>query len=71
MQEAILEQVYAFIEDYIHKVDLSPTVREVAIGCKMSVERTLDALSFLEARRKIERVEGTHRSIRIPTHAVD
>ncbi len=71
MREAILEQVYAFIEDYIRQVGFSPTVREIAIRCGLSLQKTTDALSMLEARGKITRVKGTQRNIRIRTRAAN
>lgn len=67
MQAEILAQVYQFIVGYIRGEGVSPTQREIAYGCKLSSERTLDALSILEARGKIERSEGEYRNIRIPT----
>jgi SOS-response transcriptional repressor LexA len=71
MQEATLEQVYAFCEDYIRDRGASPSVREISTRCGITFQRTLDVLSILEARGKIERIEGTKRNIRIPTHAAD
>jgi len=71
MKEAIFEQVYAFLEDYIRRVGCSPIYREIAIGCHMTLDRTMDALSILEARGKIEREEGVHRSIRIVSSVAD
>lgn len=71
MKEAILEQVYAFLEDYIRRVGGSPSYREISIGCRMTLDRTMDTLSILEARGKIERIEGVHRSIRIVSSVTD
>lgn len=71
MQPAILERVYGFIEQYIREEGLPPTQREIANRCKLSSEKTLDALSILEARGKIERIEGQQRSIKILTSTGD
>jgi predicted transcriptional regulator len=71
MDEAILEQTYAFLEDYLQKLGFSPTVREIAIGCNMSLQRTIDALDMLEASGKITRHKRTWRNIGIPTHETD
>jgi SOS-response transcriptional repressor LexA len=71
MQTEILAQVYQFIVGYIREEGMSPTQGEIAKGCNLSSEKTLDALSILEARGKIERSEGEYRNIRIPTPTGD
>lgn len=71
MQPAILEQVYRFIEGYIRDEGMSPSMREIAKGCHLNLDKTLDAVSILEARGKIERIEGQQRSIKILTSPGD
>jgi SOS-response transcriptional repressor LexA len=71
MQQSTLEQVYAFCEDYIRDRGTSPSVREISTRCGLTFQQSLDALSMLEARGKIERIEGTKRNIRIPNHITD
>jgi hypothetical protein len=64
MSETTLKQVYEFIKCEIEWGN-SPSMREISRGCNISSEKVLDAVSILEARGKIEREEGVHRSIRI------
>lgn len=64
MNETVLKQVYEFIKCEIEWGN-SPTMREISRGCNISSEKVLDAVTILEARGKIERIEGMHRSIRI------
>lgn len=68
MTEQLLDKVYEFVEHYIEEFGVSPTLREIADGCHISMGSVLDTLSVLEARGDIERVEGVHRPIRIVLH---
>jgi hypothetical protein len=64
MNEVVLKQVYEFIKYEIEWGNY-PSMREISRGCNLGYEKVLDAVSILEARGKIEREEGVHRSIRI------
>jgi hypothetical protein len=64
MNEVILKQVFEFIKGEIEQGN-PPSIREISRGCNLGYERALDAVSILEARGKIEREEGLHRSIKI------
>ncbi len=71
MTEKVLAKVYQFIKQYTEYVGVSPTLREIADGCHLSLGSVLAAVTLLEARGWIEREEGEHRSIRLPSHAAD
>ena len=64
MKEVILKQVYEFIKCEIECGNF-PSMREISRGCDLSSEKVLEAVSILEARGKIERIDGVNRSIRL------
>jgi len=71
VQEATVEQVFVFIQDYTRKVGFSPTIKEIAIGCHLSMHKTDEVLTILEAREKITRTKRTWRNIGIPMNEAD
>ncbi len=62
-RQATTEQIYSFIRDFIHRHGYSPSQREIARGCYLSVGTVFQHLILLEARGKIHREEGRARSI--------
>jgi hypothetical protein len=71
MSEKLLARVYEFIRQYSEYIGVSPTLREIAEGCHMSLGSVLDALALLEIRGWIEREDRGYRSISIPSYADD
>ena len=65
MTEKVLAKVYQFIKDYTELVGVSPTLREIADGCHLSLGSVLAAVTLLEARGWIVRDEREHRSLKI------
>jgi hypothetical protein len=46
MSEKLLARVYEFIRQYSEYIGVSPTLREIAEGCHMSLGSVLDALAL-------------------------
>ncbi len=65
-KEDISTAVYSFIKSYRKLNRKSPTIREIAHSCSLSVGGVVRHLDWLEAKGKIERNERQARSI-IPT----
>jgi DeoR/GlpR family transcriptional regulator of sugar metabolism len=58
-----LEAVYTFIQNYIAKYSISPSLREISKGCFMSTSTIYRYLDKLEAEGRIIRYAGQARSI--------
>jgi SOS-response transcriptional repressor LexA len=71
MTEKLLAKVYQFIKQYTEYAGVSPTLREIADGCHITLGSVLDALWLLEARGWIERDEEARWSIHLPSHAAE
>lgn len=57
------ETIYDFIKTYQEKNRKSPTIREIALGCFVSVGTVIRHLDKLEAMGRIEREPYQARSI--------
>src|SRR5690554_4545002 len=60
-----VERVYQYIKKCLTEKHLSPTQREIAKDCKLSVATVTDYLSRLEAQGRIARTPFISRSIRL------
>jgi DNA-binding GntR family transcriptional regulator len=60
---AVLEYIRIYQEDHS---GFSPSQREIAQGCSISMGAMREALDILEARGKIARIYGVHRGILFP-----
>lgn len=60
---ASTEAIYRFIKVYQEKNRKSPTIREIASGCFVSVGTVIRHLDKLEVRGRIEREPNQARSI--------
>lgn len=66
MDPEILNTVVRFVSNYLNDNDQrSPTIREIAKGCYISVGQTHLCLEILEVRGVISRVQRSARSVRI------
>lgn len=63
--ETAQEALYQFIVAYIAEHDRSPTIREIATGCKRSTATVLRYLERLESAGRINRTRYKSRSIRL------
>ena len=63
--EERVERVYRYIKKCLTEKRLSPTQREIAKDCKLSVATVTDYLSLLEAQGRIARTPFISRSIRL------
>jgi SOS-response transcriptional repressor LexA len=59
------EQIYAFIRQYIDIHQMSPTLREIAMGCYLSAPSVMRHLDKLEGQGKLTRDPYRPRSIRL------
>jgi SOS-response transcriptional repressor LexA len=59
------ETIYRFLEDYADEHGGSPTVREIAAGCFVSVGTVMRHLDRMENLGWISRQPGKARSIRL------
>jgi hypothetical protein len=60
---AVLEFIRTYQEDHS---GFSPSQREIALGCKISMGAVREALDTLETRGKIARIYGVQRGILFP-----
>lgn len=65
MGNETLDNVYAFIHNYITQNHVSPSIREIAAGCYINVATVIRYLDKLEAQGKISRDLRKARSIRL------
>jgi SOS-response transcriptional repressor LexA len=61
----ILEAIYAFIQAYIAEHGFSPSIREIADACFLSIAATARYLDKLEGAGRISRLHGQPRTIRL------
>ena len=61
--EQTLDTLYCFIHDFIQDNGYSPSLREISKGCYLGRSTVLRYLDRLEARGRIQRVDGKARSI--------
>jgi hypothetical protein len=71
MTEKLLARVYAFIKEHNETTGDSPSLRDIADGCHLTLGSVLEAVSVLESRVWIERVSEGHRAVGIHSHAAD
>lgn len=65
MDTEILESMYTFIREYIHRHGYAPSIRDIAGACYMTPGNVHRYLDRLEARGRITRQAGVARSIRL------
>jgi hypothetical protein len=71
MTEKLLAKVYQFIKLYTEEVGDSPTLREIADGCHLTLGSALSAVTVLEARGWLVRDEEARWSIRLSSPAAE
>jgi DNA-binding MarR family transcriptional regulator len=59
------EPIFQFICTFIQSRTVSPTLKEIADGCFVSVNTVVYHLDKLEKRGRISRQPGKHRNIRL------
>jgi DNA-binding MarR family transcriptional regulator len=64
--DVLTQAVYVFIKTYIQTHRKSPSIREIAANCYISVSTVMRHLDKLEARGRIQRDPNQARSIVIP-----
>jgi MarR-like DNA-binding transcriptional regulator SgrR of sgrS sRNA len=62
-QQETVEQVYAFIKDYIREHTYPPTLKEIAAGCFMSRTHVTRYVDWLQALGRIARDSKLARGI--------
>lgn len=60
-----VEEVYAFIEDYMEQNSLPPSIREIAQGCYLNVSTVSRYLGILEAQGRLQRIPGKARGLKL------
>ena len=63
--QPVSREVLEFLIAYHEERGISPTLREIAAGCHISLGAVVYHLSFLEMRDWIERIPSQPRSIRV------
>lgn len=66
MQQSTTERIYAFIDAYIQKHHIPPTVREIADGCYIGTTAVHHHLKALQNNGLIHRSKRKARSITLP-----
>lgn len=65
MEPDMTEQIYRFIKDYVHDQRISPSYKEIADACYISISTVDKHLSKLEWQGRIARLRHQPRSIRL------
>lgn len=60
-----LNMMYGFIQDYTARRGFSPSLREIAAGCDLSLNSVFRHLRQLEAQGRVTRIPGQTRSVRV------
>jgi SOS-response transcriptional repressor LexA len=61
----VQKKVLDFLRDYIELHEYSPSMREIASGCKMTLSNAVRVTAALEKRQRITRLYGIARSISV------
>jgi len=66
-----LNRMCSFIQDYTARRGFSPSLREIAAGCGLSLNAVSRYLGQLEAQGRVTRIPGQARSVRVVGAAAD
>ena len=57
--------VYGFVQDHTARTGFSPSMREIATGCGLSLNAVFRYLGRLEMQGRVTRIPGQARSVRV------